>query len=233
MDRAGSFARVVSQLPGHRVIRYDRRGYGESIDAGPPATLADHVADLAAVVEERAGGPAVVIGHSLGGTVVIVLAQRRPDLVAAAGAYEAPRSWEPWWPEASAGSEAVAADDAGDAAERFMRRMVGDARWEGLADGVRSARRAEGPALLAELRSLREAPAYDEAAITVPVLLARGSEARPQHVRGMTALASALPGHPVVTVLDGADHGVHLSHPGDFATWIEQVWEVGARPLRA
>ena len=34
--------------------------------------------------------------------------------------------------------------------------MIGDERWEGLPERTREQRRAEGPALLAELRSIRQ-----------------------------------------------------------------------------
>ena len=46
MDRAKSFLPVVEHLPDLRVIEYDRRGYGESLPAGPAALLAQHVDDL-------------------------------------------------------------------------------------------------------------------------------------------------------------------------------------------
>ena len=51
-------------------------------------------------------------------------------------------------------------DDDAAAAERFFRRMVGDAAWDRLPDEGRAERRADGPALAAELRAIRlsEAP---------------------------------------------------------------------------
>jgi pimeloyl-ACP methyl ester carboxylesterase len=41
LDRCAAFARVVAAEPlaGLHTIRYDRRGYGRSIHAGPPAGL--------------------------------------------------------------------------------------------------------------------------------------------------------------------------------------------------
>src|SRR5687767_6620707 len=79
------------------------------------------------------GASSVVVGHSSGGVVALAAAERRPDLVAAVGAFESPMSWMPWWPKQSAGGTAMqAASDPGDAVERFMRRMVGDERWESL-----------------------------------------------------------------------------------------------------
>ena len=53
MDRAKSFRSVVQHLPDLRVTDYDRRGYGESIPAVPPASLAQHVEDLLDVMGDR------------------------------------------------------------------------------------------------------------------------------------------------------------------------------------
>jgi pimeloyl-ACP methyl ester carboxylesterase len=132
MDRGSGMAFVARRLDDRfRVLRYDRRGYGRSLGLPGPMTVAQHVADLAALV---AGRPVVVFGHSFGGNVALGLASRHPDLVRAVVVYESPMSWEPWWPQGSAGSLAVQAAaegyDAGDTAETFMRALVGDRIWE-------------------------------------------------------------------------------------------------------
>lgn len=63
----------------HRVIALDLPGHG--VRADEPFTL-DGAADLvAAVIDEAAGGRAVVVGLSLGGYVAIHLAGRSPDRV--------------------------------------------------------------------------------------------------------------------------------------------------------
>ncbi|MFF8955090.1 alpha/beta fold hydrolase [Streptomyces sp. NPDC014894] len=65
---------------GHRVIAYDRRGYGAS--AHPPVRdHRRHVADAAAVLERVARAPATVVGWSSGGNVALALTVARPDLV--------------------------------------------------------------------------------------------------------------------------------------------------------
>ena len=75
----------------------------------------------------------MLFGHSLGGVVALAFAARHPELVPAVVAYEAPMAWQPWWPSAApAPRRSTAPGDEADAAERFMRRMVGDERWEGL-----------------------------------------------------------------------------------------------------
>lgn len=67
---------------GLRSLRVDLRGHGASPHTPGRYRLDDYVADVEAVL--AASGPAVVVGHSLGGVVAWTLAQRRPDLVTAA-----------------------------------------------------------------------------------------------------------------------------------------------------
>jgi len=136
------------------------------------------------------------VGHSLGGVIALALAQRRPELVRAVVAYEAPMSWCDWWPKVTAGAVAMSAEVAAeDAAERFMRRIVGDDRWERLPPRTRLQRRAEGPALVAELRSIRDPanPPYEAAALAVPVIAAHGTESSPHHKQTAQRLAQEAP----------------------------------------
>lgn len=220
MDRSASFGRVARQLGHLELVRYDRRGYGRSVGLGP-APLAQHVDDLEALLDDR---PAVVFGHSLGGVIALAVAQRRPELVSAVLAYESPTPWAPWWPP----RRSTAALDPGDEAEGFMRRTVGDRVWERLPARTRAERRAEGPALLADLAALHEPAPYDPGAITVPVLAAAGTETTWWHRRAIAELAEAIPlGRQVVVA--GAGHGVHLSHPTATAHLIDRA-VAAARP---
>ncbi len=148
--------------------------------------------DLVAVIDGR---PAVVFGHSFGGDIALAAAERHPHLVRAVGTYEAPMSWEPWWPEDTAGGDAVRlGEEEGPAAaaEAFARRMVGDRIWDRLPPATRADRLAEGPALVGELSDLRRRPPYDPALITVPVLVARGERCAPHHLDGTRTLIERL-----------------------------------------
>ncbi len=200
MDRSGGMLRLRRLLqPAHRVLRYDRRGYARSLPTGPPSSFTQQVDDLADLL---AGRPAVLVGHSFGGLVCLALAERSPDLVPAVVTYEAPKMWAPWWPGSTPGSVVAAAgrgpgagdgldEGAEEAAEWFLRRMIGDEMWERLPPAMRAERRAEGATLVAEMRSVRPPapPPVDPAAVTVPVVVARGSEARPHHRRAADELA--------------------------------------------
>ncbi|MEV7833855.1 alpha/beta hydrolase [Streptomyces subrutilus] len=76
----GPLAREVG--PGWRVIALDQRGHGDS-DRARAYGREGYVEDAAAVLEHLGLGPAVVLGHSLGGVNAYQLAARRPDLVRA------------------------------------------------------------------------------------------------------------------------------------------------------
>jgi pimeloyl-ACP methyl ester carboxylesterase len=69
---------------GRRVVRLDLRGHGESAHAPGTYVIDRYGADVATVLERVAGRAAVLVGHSLGGVAAWWVAQRRPELVAAA-----------------------------------------------------------------------------------------------------------------------------------------------------
>jgi pimeloyl-ACP methyl ester carboxylesterase len=222
LDRAASFARVARRLRDLDVVAYDRRGYHRSRAAAPPAEdLADHVADLLAVI---GGRRAAVVGHSLGGDVALAAALAEPDALSAVGAYEPPLPWLPWWPRRN---RAVDDEDPAGFAEAFFRRVVGDEAWDRLPERTRAERRAEGPALLAELRALRvEAAPFEIGALAVPLVVGRGELSLWHHRRAIDAVVEILPGTEVVEI-EGAAHGAHRSHPDAFAAFVRRVVAAG------
>lgn len=205
LDRSTSFGRFTRRLADLTVVRYDRRGYGRS-QPGASVDLDAHVDDLEAVVEPLA--PVVLFGHSVGGVVSLGLASRTPDLVASMLLYECPTGWAPWW---EPGPEPEG--DPAERAERFMVEMIGRRLWDRLPSGTRDARRAEGPALVADqaLVATGRRPG-DLDRITVPVLSAAGAETSTWHRRAAEDLAGELPDGRFELVED-ADHGIHLSRP--------------------
>jgi pimeloyl-ACP methyl ester carboxylesterase len=170
------------------------------------------------VLDERRG---VVVGHSFGGSLALAAAARRPDLVLAVGAYESPLANPSPAFLAPPPDEDVAATGPA-IAEAFLRRMIGDQAWEALAPGIQEARRREGPAFRAESLGLRATPAaFDPGALTVPVVAGMGSESAPRYQGFATELTEATGAE--LLVLEGADHGAHLSHPALFAELVRQV----------
>jgi pimeloyl-ACP methyl ester carboxylesterase len=225
MDRASSFAKVLRELNDAHVIAYDRRGYARSTRAGTPAaTIAGQVDDLLGILGGRG---AVVAGHSFGGDIALAAAIRVPSQIAAVVAYEPPMPWLPLWPADSAGNAALLAGQTGGpgaAAEAFMRRMVGDAVWEHLPPGTRAARRAEGPALLADMACLHPTTGepIDPTQVRVPTVLGRGTNSRPHHRANCEHLPAVMPDAELVDV-EGAGHGCHFSHPAAFAGLVRRA----------
>ena len=211
MDRSAGLLRLSRRLDGsHRVIRYDRRGYGRSSGAGPPWTVEANVDDLESIVS-ASGSPAILFGHSFGGDVALGLAARRPESVRAVIVYETPLSWLDWWPGDSAGAAAMAVDDPGDAAEAFMRRLVGDAVWERLPASKRAERRAEGAAMVAELADLRRRAPWHGEQISAAVLALYGEHARPHHRAAMEGLGDMI-ANCRPAMIPGAGHAGPHSH---------------------
>jgi pimeloyl-ACP methyl ester carboxylesterase len=102
------------------------------------------------------------------------------------------------------------------AAEIFLQRFIGEARWNELPDGVKNRRRREGRALVGELADIRRSRPYRFDDIGCPVVSAVGSRA-PEHMRrGAQLLADECSPRPVV-VIDGARHDAPASHPQIFA----------------
>lgn len=219
MDRSTSFRKVVRRLAHVDCTLYDRRGYGDSRALGAAASIDQQVDDLLEVID---GQTTSVFGHSFGGVIALAAAAHRPELFRSVMAYEAPWPWADWWPKESAGGRAVSQhlDDPPAAAEAFMRRMIGDERWERLPPSTRGARREEGPALLAEMVEIRRRPApYEPATIGVPVTAVRGSASQAHHRRAAAELAAQVSGAGLVEI-DGAGHAAHLSHPAALAQAI-------------
>lgn len=251
LDSARSFSRLRRSLgPRRRVVSYDRRGYQRSRPAQPVGTgVCGHTGDLLFVLDHYAAGAggegegprrravgAVVLGHSYGAVVALAAAARRPDLVAGVLAYEPPLSWLAWWPLGRGPVTGTRGGDGGDSpmlvpgpgegapefTERFMRTMIGDRRYERLSPAARRGLADDGPAAAAELLGLPTRPAFDPAAVSVPVVVARGERATARHVRATDWLAAAVPGARLA-VLGGADHGAHISHPAELARLLGEL----------
>lgn len=67
-----------------RVLRLDFRGHGDSDRAADQYSSSGYISDAVAALEQVAGQPAIVMGHSLGGVTAAALAQQHPELLRAA-----------------------------------------------------------------------------------------------------------------------------------------------------
>ena len=227
MDRSAGLLKLSRRLDSEfEVLRYDRRGYGRSIESTGPYEMSHQVDDLAELLNERSSSPraTLVFGHSFGGVVALALADRHPDLVAAVGVYEAPMSWLDWWPGSSPGGSALSVVDPGDAAEEFLRRLMGNDSWERLSNAKQETRRAEGAAMMGELTDLREHEPWSATRIGAPVLAMYGENAKPHHQRAMKTLGKTLDNCRLEQI-PGAGHFGPYSHPDLVAACLTQFIE--------
>ncbi|WP_111766825.1 alpha/beta fold hydrolase [Nakamurella deserti] len=91
MDARG-FAYLAGRFADRTVVTYDPRGTGRSprTDPGTEATPEDHAADLAAVIDAVAAGPADVFATSGGAINALALVAARPESVRTLVAHEPP-----------------------------------------------------------------------------------------------------------------------------------------------
>ena len=218
MDRAASMLKLSRRLDDkNRVLRYDRRGYGHSAAHPGPFTMGDQVADLVALL---AGRRAVLIGHSYGGNVAMATAARHGDLVAGVVMYESPLAWESFWPASSMSASAAHApvptkEEAANAAEGFMRRLIGAERWLALPERTRLSRRTEGLALVSELKDLREHQPWSADDVNVPVIVGVGGRASERYLKGMAHVTNSVAGATLVC-LEGCTHDAPTAAPDQF-----------------
>ena len=207
---------------GHRVIRYDLRGYGRS--PLPPGAFS-HADDLAAVVTGLADGPVHLIGASLGGRVCLDLALARPELVrslvllgAVVSGFDPDTEPPPGWDEVVAADRA---DDLDALADAEARMWLADPTGTRLRSGVLELVRVMNRTALRNERSgtgterAPDPPAVDRLGeLDLPVLVLVGSLDLPDI--GITAalLAERVRGAEHV-VVDGAAHLPTLERPAE------------------
>jgi len=220
VDRAAGMIRVARKIDQCEVVRYDRRGYGRSAPSGIPCTFGEHVDDLEAIIGDS---PTVLFGHSYGGSVALAAASRGNPAIRSAISYEAPRGWEPWWP-----SPPGPDIDPGDAAEHFVKRMIGDDRWEDLPISTHVKLRNLGTLMVHELHTQRTQQ-YQIGDVNIPLILAVGELSGDHAQRAATAGAEEAPRGKVVQV-PGAKHDAPMSHSGEIADLIVEAIRLASEP---
>jgi pimeloyl-ACP methyl ester carboxylesterase len=144
-------------------------------------------------------------------------------LIAGVVAWEPPMPWFDWY--GSELGDAVRVMPPADAAETFMREVVGERLWSRVPTAVKQQRRAEGTALLADLEASRaESGRPNLSDISVPTVAAYGTSTAAHSRRTAQLVADEVAGAELV-VIEGSNHGVHLSHPREFAALVNRVCE--------
>ncbi len=227
----GAVAEELAQVG--RVVAYDRRGYSRS-PGKPVHAIPQHTADAVALLDSLHAPPAVVVGTSVGATIGIDLALRRPDLVRSVIAYESPWRASRRRPTASSlaalagmGWLALRGRDA-DAAERFLRWAYtyrdGGTAWEALPEQWRRAATENAKAVIADIRIAVGSypPPKKLATITPPVICAHGTRSDPTMAGIARSLARAIPAASVREI-EGAGHLVAFDAPAAFVKVIAEA----------
>jgi pimeloyl-ACP methyl ester carboxylesterase len=196
-SNSATWGRLAAALAafGHRVIAPDLRGHGASSRTGtyPLAGFRD---DVLGVMDALALDEAAVVGHSLGGHVASVIAQRQPGRVARLVLEEPPV------PSRGPG------DADGLSTRQFLLPALG---YLGLRRGF------DRKAVLSVVRELRiPDPSWWEglAAITAPALLISGGPRSHVSPQRLADVARAIRDSQLVTIPAG--HRVHSRSPERF-----------------
>jgi pimeloyl-ACP methyl ester carboxylesterase len=203
--------------PEFTVLRYDRRGRGDSGDTQPYAPERE-VEDLAAVIG-AAGGTAVLYGHSSGSALVLEAAiTLGPDVVPKIALYEAPYSDDPadqprWRAYLTELAVTLADGRNGDAVALFMT-LVGmpaeqvdqlrQSPWFPALAGVAPTLAYDHAGLMGPERAV---PVAKAGKVAVPALVMYGGASVAFMRAAARSLSQAIPGAEL-RELEGQDHNV-------------------------
>ncbi len=199
----------------HRVVAVDLAGHGESARNREDWTMAAFGEDVRAVLEELDLRGAVLVGHSMGGPVILEAARLAPDRVAALVPVdtlaEVDRRMSPEERETFLGPIRA---DFRTAAASFVRQFMFTERTDpGLIDRIASDMASAPPEVA--IPAMESLSAYDEAAalarVTLPVRLLNAD-------RFPTDLAAARRHKPDVelTVMPRVGHFLMAEDPEEF-----------------
>jgi pimeloyl-ACP methyl ester carboxylesterase len=221
LDRRFKLMTGISKAlaPHYTVVNYDRRGRGESTEAGP-FSVEREVEDIAALIEAE-GGSAALFGFSSGGALALRAAGAGIG-VSRIAAYETPFmvDREDKRPPADYGTRMAAligANDRNGAVKLFMRGAMGMPvpvvtamrlmpMWKEMAANAHTL--PHDWAALGE-HNMQGDPLHpvEWASVTVPALVVHGAKTSSNVRKGSQALARVLP-NAELCVLDGVGHNL-------------------------
>jgi 3-oxoadipate enol-lactonase len=218
----------------HRVITYDRRGYGRSADAPLVPGWEQHYRDAAWIMKELEIGPAAVVGWSGGGWIAIDLAVEHPELVRSIVLAETAIPYPPAATPSVLGmlvrtrlEKIFRGDKRG--AETFL-------RWILTEDGTNTLDRPDYPQerterMLANARGIwadlsprgrPSASAERLRQVRCPVALLVGDTGLPWFRRSAELFAERLPDATIETI-EGTNHAFTFHQPERFAEAIREA----------
>ena len=216
---------VVARLADKfRIVLYDKRGHGLSEMGDSPYSIDDHVADLAALLDDLAVENAIVCGLSVGGLIAQGLTASRPELVS--GLILCDTAHKIGTPEAWA-ERMAAIEDGGIASiadailERWFTEDFRESDPIALTGWHAMLTRTPKEGYLGTCAALRDADFTEEAKqIKVPTLCVVGEEDGATPPELMRRTADLIPGAGY-EVIAGAGHLPCIEQPAALAGLIE------------
>lgn len=225
----------------YKLIRYHKRGWVGSTHPAGPASVADHAADAAALLDYLGVPRAHVIGHSSGAAVATQLCLDQPGFVHTLVLLElsllSVPAGEAFFAQAGPAFEAYGAGDHEGAIARFLGVVGGldpavvPGALEALLPGAFAQSVKDADTLFGiELPGLGEWSfnAEQAAAVDCPVLSVLGSRTQPLWVEVAAFLRSSLPQVEECTI-DGVGHLLHIERSEPVATAVDSF--IGRHPL--
>lgn len=238
----GSWRLVVEELArSYQVVTYDRRGHSQSGPSTGQGIIRAHEDDLAALIEQL-GSSAHVVGNSIGASIALRLAGRRPKLFRSICAHEPPAFellrgdpatealYDDHVTKLSAVEQRLAGGDMEGGARLFFETVAfGPGAWEQLPEESRRTFVTNAPTFLEEMRDPEQLriDLHGLARFPYPTLLTNGDGSKPEFPAVVAKLAETIPRGERRT-LAGAGHVPHLTHPADYVTLtLEFLSQVG------
>ncbi len=242
-DTRATFRFLVPQLvaAGYRVVTADLRGQGDSDGTFDDYGVESMGEDLVALLEHLGGGPALVIGVSIGCAAAVWAAAEAPDRIAGLvliRAY-APDVPIPWVQRAAA--KVVLAGPWAPAAwaavfKSFFPTLPPQDLAEYRAALARMLRRPGRAAAMRAMAAADKGPAHVRLPlVTQPTLVVMGGADSGDPVAEGQAVADAVSGR--LAVIDGAGHYPHVEFPAETAAallaFVQEPRGEGNAPLGA
>lgn len=221
------------------VVTWDRRGHSRSGDGQGPGSFREDALDLAALIEQLGLAPALVIGSSAGGSVVLNLVTTRPELVKMAlvnepvplgilrlgGDADLIELLEHEQHMADHAEQLIAQGEPREAARYFIDEIaVGAGAFDSFPEELQDILVANAHTLSDDLRDAWDASSVDVEALaesSVPLVISTGTESPLLERAAVQELAKRVP-RARIEVLQAAGHIPYRTHPDLFAALVSR-----------
>jgi pimeloyl-ACP methyl ester carboxylesterase len=220
-----------------RVVTYDHRGHGSSTKVGSLEgyTISQLADDTAAFLDAVGAGPVDLLGHSMGGRVVMTMVLQRPDLVrslilmdTSAWSFQPPdeelRTLVQQFIQAFDPAGGMPSNFSLEGPEDKLIEATVPPEWKREKDGITAgmdayAVKGLGVELWADAADGPGSLRSRLAEITCPVTVIVGAHDHPLVDQGPALTAELADGHLVI--IEGAYHSPQLTHPDEWRAAVE------------